>query len=92
MWIRKSKIESLSVDVKKLLAGEDVDIRDHQEGALHILRNDIHTLSAYKREQVEVLMQERDILKDTLADISHQLKTPLTSMMIMADLLENAPP
>ena len=31
-------------------------------------------------------------MSQTLANISHQLKTPLTSMMLMADLLENAPP
>jgi signal transduction histidine kinase len=36
------------------------------------------------------LQRERDKLKDALTDISHQLKTPLTSMLIMADLLENA--
>jgi signal transduction histidine kinase len=29
---------------------------------------------------------------ETLANISHQVKTPLTAMIIMADLLENAPP
>ena len=35
---------------------------------------------------------ERDSLSDYMADISHQLKTPITSMMIMADLLEKAKP
>ena len=92
MWIRRSSVKKLSDDVKRLIAGADVDIRDNREGSLRILRNDIQTLAAYKKEQVDILQQERDILSDTLADISHQIKTPLTSMMIMSDLLEGAPP
>ena len=92
MWIKKSVIKQLTNDVKKLIAGNDLDIRDNREGPLRILKNDIHTLTTYKKEQMETLQKERDILKDTLADISHQLKTPLTSMMIMSDLLADAPP
>jgi signal transduction histidine kinase len=41
---------------------------------------------------MNALSCERDNMSETLANISHQIKTPLTSMMIMADLLENAPP
>ena len=92
MLIKKSSVEKLSADVKRLIAGEDIDIRDNREGPLRILKNDVQTLATYKKEQVNALRQERDILKDTLADISHQLKTPLTSMMIMAELIESAPP
>ena len=92
MWIRKSIIEKLSNDVKKLIAGINIDIRDNREGPLRILKNDIHTLANYKNEQMDILEQERDILQNRLADISHQLKTPLTSMMVMLELIEDAPP
>lgn len=92
MWIRKSIIEKLSNDVKKLTAGINIDIRDNREGPLRILKNDIHTLANYKNEQMDILEQERDILQNSLADISHQLKTPLTSMMVMLELIEDAPP
>ena len=91
MWISKKEIEQLSANIKRLITGEDIDVRDNREGHLRILKNDIHILATNKREQVDILQRERDILKDTLADISHQLKTPLTSMMIMAELLEDAP-
>lgn len=91
MWIRKKEIEKLSALVKKLIAGENVDVRDNREGPLNIFKNDIHTLAMNNREQVANLQRERDILKDTLADISHQLKTPITSMMIMSELLIEAP-
>ncbi len=91
MLIRKRKLEKLSQDVKKLIDGQEVDLRDNREGAFSILKNDIHVLANIRKEQVDVLKEDGDMLKDVLADISHQLKTPLTSMMIMADLLEDAP-
>ncbi|MCL2587936.1 MAG: sensor histidine kinase, partial [Oscillospiraceae bacterium] len=91
MWIKKQEIEALSANIRKIIDGQDVDLRVSREGVWNILKNDIHTLAGLKNEQVTVLKQDRDTLKDTLADISHQLKTPLTSMMIMADLLETAP-
>ncbi len=91
MPIRKKTLRELSAGVRRIIDGQDVDLRDHREGVLSILKNDIHTLAELKNEQVEALRHDRLALSDNLANISHQLKTPLTSMMIMADLLENAP-
>ena len=90
MWIRKKEIEQLSDFVKGYISGEELDIRDNREGAFHILKNDIYSLVDKKNEQIKAIESERDILSDYMADISHQLKTPITSMMIMADLLEEA--
>lgn len=92
MLIKKSKIKKLSVDIRKIIDGQSIDLRDNREGVWGILKNDIHTLANLKNERVDSLQRERDIMGDTLANISHQIKTPLTSMMIMADLIENAPP
>jgi signal transduction histidine kinase len=88
--ISKRGIKQLSAGIRKIIDGRDVDLRDNREGVFSVLKNDIHTLANMKNEQVDALRRDRDMLKDTLADISHQLKTPLTSMMIMAELLENA--
>jgi len=88
--IRKSEIKNLSDNIRRIIDGQAVDLRDNREGVCSILKNDIHTLASLKNEQVNALQRELDKLKDALTDISHQLKTPLTSMMIMADLLENA--
>jgi signal transduction histidine kinase len=92
VWIRKQVLENLSATIRRIVDGESVDLLDNREGKLSILRNDIQTLVRLKQEQADALQKDKDRLKDSLSDISHQLKTPLTSMLMMADLMETAPP
>lgn len=91
MLIKKSEVTELSNNIRKAIDGQMVDFRDNREGAWSILKNDIHTLVSLKSENVDAFSRERDLMAESLANISHQLKTPLTSMMLMADLLETAP-
>ena len=92
MWISKKDIELLSDAVRGYSKGQKKDIRDNKEGAFSILKNDIYVLADMKDEQLAKTKAERDILAEYMEDISHQLKTPITSMMIMADLLEDVEP
>lgn len=92
MLIKKSDVTELSEGIRSAINGKSVDFRDNKEGAWSILKNDINTLVNMKNEQTNLAQKERDILTEYLANISHQLKTPITSMKIMADLVEMAPP
>lgn len=92
MWISKKEMEQLSAVIKGYQNGQNVDIRDNQEGLFSILKNDIYSFVQSKNEQLAQTETERDILAEYMADISHQLKTPITSMKIMMDLLEDAEP
>lgn len=92
MWIREKEIEQLSAFVKGYNSDAETDIRDNKEGAFSILKNDIYSLIHSKDEQIKSIEAERDVLAEYMTDISHQLKTPITSMIIMTDLLEDASP
>lgn len=67
----------------------DMNINDNTEGELSILKNNLYKVITLLQSQNEYLKNDKLYLADSIADISHQLKTPLTSMMMMCELLEN---
>ena len=85
-----SSISNISKYINRLLNKDySLDIIDNNEGSLSALKNDIYKITVILKEQNEELKEDKMHLANNLADISHQLKTPLTSMLIMSDLLEN---
>lgn len=89
-WRRYSSIRKLSYELRTIRAGNyALDIRDNREGELSILKSEIYKMTLMLSEQAELLKKDKLYLADALSDISHQLKTPLTSMMVMTDLLGN---
>src|ERR1051326_3941453 len=56
------------------------------------LKNDMYKVTIRMREQAELLQKDKTALSNLIADISHQIKTPLTSMGVLADLLAEDPP
>ncbi|ADL53838.1 sensor histidine kinase [Clostridium cellulovorans] len=88
---RYKEIEKLSESLRSICSGEySLDIRDNKEGELSILKNEIYKVTLMLSKHGEALKKEKENLSDAISDISHQLKTPLTSMMVMTDLLSDS--
>lgn len=87
---RINKIAELNNYLSLVCSGNfELDIADNAEGELSILKNNLYKVIILLRSQNEQLKKDKVYLADSLADISHQLKTPLTSMMVMTDLISN---
>lgn len=87
LW-RHRQMARLADYLRRITAGEySLDIRDHTEGELSLLKSEIYKVTMMLSEYNERLQREKRQLADSMADISHQLKTPLTSMLVMTDLL-----
>ena len=92
VWISKQELAALSTELRRAINGETVEFRDNQEGALSVLKNDLHTLVTQFSAERDAADAARAEFAEYMENITHQLKTPVTSMMLMADLLEAAPP
>lgn len=96
MWIaffmyhrwRYIQIAKLSETLRRVSLGHyELEIRDNQEGELSILKSELYKVTLRLKEANELLEQETQYLADAMSDISHQLKTPLTSIRMMNELL-----
>ena len=87
-YYRYRKLQKLSSDLDKLLiSGTPLPIREYNEGELSILANHIQKLTLRLTESAEAIQKEKEYLADSLADISHQLRTPLTAMNLTTTML-----
>ncbi len=90
MWIRKKEVLELSKGIRRAIDGENFDPRDNREGAFSVLKNDIYTLIHLEQDEKLAAVEEKEHLAQYLSDISHQLKTPITSLLLMTELMEGA--
>ena len=68
-----------------------LDIDENSEDELSILKNEIYKTTVMLNEQAENSLKDKINIKKYLQDISHQLKTPLTSINILLDNLIDNP-
>lgn len=88
-----AQVAGLSAYLRQIDAGDySLDVRDNGEGSFSLLKNDLYKVTVRLREQAELLQKDKTALSNLIADISHQIKTPLTSLGVLADLLAEDPP
>jgi len=86
---RYRKIEELNDYLSEVCSGNyELAVNDNAEGELSILKNNLYKVMILLRTASEDAKKDKLYLADSLADISHQLKTPLTSMMIITEVLQ----
>ena len=86
---RYNRLNALSETIDKILHGNDtINIKSFGEGELSILESDVQKMLVSLRDQKDKLEKDRTFLADSIADISHQLRTPLTSINLILSLIE----
>ena len=84
---RQKKLTAELTDyLSRLNTGKyDMDISSNGEDSFSRLKNEIYRTTVRLREQNENSRQDKINLKNSISDISHQIKTPLTSISVMLD-------
>ncbi|MHC1747279.1 MAG: sensor histidine kinase [Cellulosilyticaceae bacterium] len=89
---RYKSIAQISDQIDRVLHNDDhLYIGESDEGELSILHSEITKMMLRIREQNDALKKEKEHLADSLADVAHQLRTPLTSANLILSLLGNNP-
>jgi signal transduction histidine kinase len=88
---RYKGLSRISQQIDLVLHNADrMELGEFDEGELSILHNEITKMTLRIREQNDALRKDKQYLSDSLADIAHQLRTPLTSANLILSLLEKS--
>ncbi len=83
---QKAESDRLAGYLRKINRKEyDLELKANSENEMSQLQSEIYKITVMLREQADNSQKDKENLKQSLSDISHQLKTPLTSIMVMLD-------
>lgn len=84
------KVNKVSKASEKVMEGDFTLLLDEsREGDFHILNHHFNQMSGRLKNNLDTLKGEKIYLKDTISNISHQLKTPLSALIVLNDILLN---
>lgn len=85
---RYKLFSELALDIDRILHSDnDIMLEKYDEGELAILQNELYKMVNRLRHQKQSLQDDKIYLSDSIADISHQLRTPLTSINLLLTML-----
>lgn len=84
----KKELDEIVEYIKDINRGNyDLKLTNNKENMYSILKNEIYTTTVMLKEKAENELKDKLSVKDSLTNISHQLKTPLTSISLLVDNL-----
>ncbi len=88
--IKNKKLRKISYYLEELYnKNYSLLVSSNNEGEISLLKNNIYKVTVMLREENDILKKEKKALSDSISDISHQIKTPLTSISVMLDILSS---
>lgn len=88
---RHRQICRLAEEIDEVLhSGRTVDFSNCREGDVAVLANELSKMVSRLSSTRDQLSRERNALADSLADVSHQIRTPLTAITLMLPVVERA--
>ena len=83
-------METAVAEIDDYLTGDtDARIECDDEGEMYKLFHSVNTLVSVLNAHIENEFRTKEFLKDTISDISHQLKTPLAALNIYNGILQS---
>ncbi|MGN0341773.1 MAG: histidine kinase dimerization/phospho-acceptor domain-containing protein, partial [Roseburia sp.] len=87
---RYRRLARLAQDIDRMLHQQaPIPFERYREGELSILENELSKMTLRLTEQADSLLKDKRYLSDAMADISHQLRSPLTSLQLITTMLKD---
>ncbi len=82
-------MENAIGQIREYISGsKDARIECYEEGGLYRLFHEVNSLASILNAHIENEGRKKEFLRDTISDISHQLKTPLAALNIYNGILQ----
>jgi signal transduction histidine kinase len=82
------KIRAFSQAAEAVIEGDyDIHFHENREGEFYIFAHQFNMMVQRLKNSIEMLNKEKVFLKDSITDISHQLKTPISSLVMFNEIL-----
>ena len=91
-WKRKRLYQQVDKVLTNYINGDySCHLPQNYEGAIFQIFSSVEQLATMLQSKNETERKAKEFLKDTISDISHQLKTPLAALAMYQEIIESEP-